>query len=52
METVTAGYVKVAGAWKALFNSGLNFTETAAGFGNANGNTVQVTVDQVVVVVS
>jgi len=31
--------VKVSGAWKALFNSGLNFTETAAGFGNPNGNT-------------
>ena len=38
-KTVTAGYVKVSGAWKALFNSGLNFTETAAGFGNPNGNT-------------
>tara|TARA_R110002110_G_scaffold18729_5_gene78429 strand:- start:2484 stop:3932 length:1449 start_codon:yes stop_codon:yes gene_type:complete len=38
-KTVTAGYVKVSGAWKALFNSGLNFTETSAGFGNANGNT-------------
>ena len=38
-KTVTAGYVKVSGAWKALFNSGLNFIETAAGFGNSNGNT-------------
>ena len=38
-KTVTAGYVKVSGAWKALFNSGINFTETAAGFGNPNGNT-------------
>jgi hypothetical protein len=38
-KQVTAGYVRVSGAWKALFNSGLNFTETAAGFGNSNGNT-------------
>jgi len=37
-KQVTAGYVRVSGAWKALFNSGLNFTETAAGFGNSSGN--------------
>jgi hypothetical protein len=28
---------KVSGAWKALFNSGVNFISTAAGFGDANG---------------
>ena len=38
-KTVTAGYVKVSGVWKALFNNGLEFTETSAGFGNPNGNT-------------
>ena len=38
-KTVTAGYVKVSGVWKALFNAGINFTQTAAGFGNPNGNT-------------
>jgi len=38
-KRVTAGYVKVGGVWKALFNSGVEFTETAAGFGdNAGGS--------------
>ena len=27
----------MGGAWKALFNSGIEFTETAAGFGDAQG---------------
>jgi len=36
-KKITAGYVKVGGAWKALFNSGIEFTETAAGFGDAQG---------------
>jgi hypothetical protein len=38
-KKITAGYVKVGGAWKALFNSGIEFTETAAGFGDATGGT-------------
>ena len=36
-KKITAGYYKVGGAWKALFNSGIEFTETAAGFGDAQG---------------
>ena len=36
-KEITAGYVKIGGAWKALFNSGVNFVETAAGFGDAEG---------------
>ncbi len=36
-KQVTAGYIKVSGTWKALFNSGLNFIENAAGFGNSAG---------------
>ena len=36
-KEVTAGFVKVGGNWKALFNSGVNFTSTAAGFGDASG---------------
>ncbi len=36
-KRITAGYYKVSGTWKALFNSGINFVETAAGFGNASG---------------
>ncbi len=38
-KEITAGYVKVSGEWKALFNSGISFVTTSAGFGNANGNT-------------
>ena len=38
-KTITAGYVKIGGSWKALFNSGINFVSTAAGFGNATGGT-------------
>jgi len=37
-KQVTAGYYKVGGAWKALFNSGINFTSTAAGFGDSSGS--------------
>ena len=37
-KRITAGYVKIGGAWKALFNSGVNFLETAAGFGDASGS--------------
>ena len=37
-KEVTAAYVKVAGTWKAMFNSGINFISTAAGFGDATGN--------------
>jgi hypothetical protein len=36
-KRITAGYVKIGGAWKALFNSGVDFVETAAGFGDATG---------------
>ena len=38
-KEVTAGFVKVSGEWKALFNSGITFATTSAGFGNSNGNT-------------
>jgi len=34
---LTAGYMKVGGVWKALFNSGISFVSTAAGFGDAEG---------------
>jgi hypothetical protein len=37
-KRITAGYYKVGGVWKALFNSGINFIETAAGFGDASGS--------------
>ena len=36
-KRVTAAYTKVSGSWKALFNSGVEFTETAAGFGDSSG---------------
>ena len=36
-KRITAGYYKVGTEWKALFNSGVEFTETAAGFGDAQG---------------
>ena len=36
-KRITAGYVKIGGSWKALFNSGINFISTSAGFGNASG---------------
>ena len=38
-KEVVAGYVKISGSWKPLFNSGIAFTSTSAGFGNASGNT-------------
>jgi hypothetical protein len=37
-KRITAGYYKVGGVWKALFNSGVEFIETAAGFGDAKGS--------------
>jgi len=37
-KDITAAYVKINGVWKAIFNSGLNFASTAAGFGDATGN--------------
>ena len=37
-KQITAGYFKKDGAWKALFNSGVTFVSTAAGFGDANGS--------------
>ena len=36
-KRISGGYVKIGGAWKALFNSGVNFVETAGGFGDAAG---------------
>ena len=36
-KQITAGYYKVGGVWKALFNSGVEFVSTAAGFGDAQG---------------
>ena len=37
-KRITAGYYKVGGVWKALFNSGVTFISTAAGFGDAQGS--------------
>ena len=37
-KRVTAGYHKVGGVWKALFNSGVEFVSTAAGFGDSAGS--------------
>ena len=37
-KDITAGYVKINNVWKAIFNSGVNFVSTAAGFGDATGN--------------
>jgi hypothetical protein len=37
-KDITAAYVKINGVWKAIFNSGLNFTSTVAGFGDGTGN--------------
>ena len=42
-KEITAGFVKISGDWKALFNSGIAFTSTSAGFGNSNGNTTSGT---------
>ena len=36
-KRLTAGFVKIGGTWKALFNAGVNFTTTAAGFGDSAG---------------
>ena len=36
-KQVTAGYYKVGSEWKAMFNAGINFISTAAGFGNTTG---------------
>jgi hypothetical protein len=36
-QEISAGYVKVSGDWKALFNSGITFSSTAAGFGDSSG---------------
>jgi hypothetical protein len=38
-KEITSAYVKVSGTWKAMFNSGIEFISTAAGFGDATGNT-------------
>ncbi len=36
-KRITAGYVKIGGTWRALFNNGIDFISTSAGFGNASG---------------
>ena len=36
-KEITAAYTKVSGTWRALFNSGINFLATSAGFGDAQG---------------
>ena len=36
-KRITAAFFKVGGVWKALFNSGINFLSTAAGFGDSQG---------------
>ena len=36
-KQITAGYYKVGGVWKALFNAGITFVSTAAGFGDSSG---------------
>jgi len=43
-KNVTAAYIKVGGVWKAIFNSGIVFTSTAAGFGDASGNPASGTI--------
>ena len=35
---ITEAYVKVSGTWRALFNSGISFVSTAAGFGDSSGS--------------
>jgi hypothetical protein len=37
-KSITAAYYKVGGVWKAMFNSGVNFISTAAGFGDSSGS--------------
>ena len=37
-KDITAAYVKINGVWKAIFNTGVNFISTSAGFGDATGN--------------
>ena len=37
-KRITAGYYKVDGTWRALFNSGITFISTSAGFGDATGS--------------
>jgi len=42
-KTITAAYFKVSGTYKALFNSGVEFAQTAAGFGDSSGNSTSGT---------
>jgi hypothetical protein len=37
-KEITAAYFKVGGVWKALFNNGISFSTTAAGFGDSSGS--------------
>jgi len=36
-KRITGAYAKIGGTWKPIFNSGIDFTETAAGFGDSAG---------------
>ena len=36
-KRITEAYFKQGGSWKAIFNSGLEFNQTAAGFGDSSG---------------
>ena len=36
-KRITGAYAKIGGTWKPIFNSGIDFTETAAGFGDSVG---------------
>ena len=42
-KKITAAYVKVGSTWKPMFNSGIAFISTAAGFGDATGNSASGT---------
>ena len=37
-KRILKAFVKIGGAWKAIFSKGLNFQYTTAGFGDATGN--------------
>lgn len=37
-KDIRAAYVKINGVWKAVFNKGLNWQSTTAGFGDSTGN--------------
>jgi hypothetical protein len=37
-KRITGAYAKIGGTWKPIFNSGIDFTQTAAGFGDSAGS--------------